>query len=924
MKNRLLIFSFLLLQILVFGQQISITGKVSSSGVPVENATVYMLKEKDSTIINYTSSSSSGNFNLKIDKVLEPTLLRISSDEYQAYYNRFEKVETSISMGTISLEKEENNLIEAVVLTSTAAPVKIKKDTVEFNAASFAVQPDANIEQLVKQLPGFEIDTDGKITSNGKDVDQILVNGKPFFDKDGQIALKNLPADIIKKVQVTGTKTKEEELSGEPAKSQNLTLNFTIDEKKNQGYMVRLTGGYGTDDRYEASGIASYFKNNTKVSVLGASNNINSSGFSNDEVFDSMGNGRNSRLLTGNNSGGNTTKGIQKSSTFGINFSDKISENADLENASLMFTDNNLETRSKVERETYLPTDVLKTNSANSAVNDTKSVTFNSGAKVKLSNNSTLHVSTDFKNTTGESNSTSQSNTFSQNAGDYLNEMTSVNRSESVQNNASANMYYSHRFTKKGRVLSASMSGNLSQSDTDKTSIQNTNFFQTGIQDNRNQLMKNKNSGNTFRYGVRYTEPISDSAKIALGVDFSNDNSRTSRDVNDYDAITGDYNQYNAVLSNEMLQKQNTFIPELSYRLEKKKLSLRALVNVDLVNLNVDALYNGTTYNFSKDYVLPEYSVNFSYKFTDKSRLNISNSATYSTPTAIQLTPYQDLSNPLLTQTGNPDLKNTWYNSSSLSFNDFNQVKNLNIFVNASFTYYNNQITSQRTYDAEGKQYLTYDNISGNKSVSLSFGATKTYKLNVAKLSISPRFRMSYGYQKGFIDQEIYSSKTSSFSPSLSLSYEIKDKLLLRPSYTFNFNNSKYQNYSIDGRSNNTHRFKLEMTNYFGENWTIGNDFDYSNNSNIADGFKKSFYFWNASVGYTFFDKQLTAKVKVYDLLNQNQSVQRLITDTYIEDRDDLILRRYFMFSLTYKLNKFGGSKSSKKSKEPRRDREQF
>lgn len=894
-----------------------------SGEAPIGEVTVYLLKEKDSTIVNYTSSSNSGSFNLKIDKILEPTLLRISADQYNEYYNRFEKIESAISLGSISLDKSSYTELEAVVITATAAPVKIKKDTVEFNAGSFAVQKDANLENLVKQLPGFEIDADGKITSDGKDVDQILVNGKPFFDKDGQIALKNLPADIIKKVQVTRTKTKQEELTGEPAKSENLTLNFTIDEKKNQGYMVRLTGGYGTDDRYEASGIVSYFKNNTKVSVLGASNNINSSGFSNDEVFDSMGSGRNSRLLSGNKSSGNTTKGIQKSSTFGINYSDKISNDADLENMSLMFTDNNLETRSKVERETYLPTDVLRTKSSNSGFNDSKNVTFNTGTKVKLTKNTTLQLSTAFANTNGTSESVSQASTFSDNANDYLNESYTNNYSESNQNNASATLYFAHKFAKKGRVLSASVSGALNQSNTDKRSIQNTDFIQTGVQDYRNQLMKNLNAGNTFSYGIDYSEPISDSAKIAIGLDYVRDYSKNSRNVNDFDTTTGEYGIYNGLLSNSMVQNQNTLIPELSYRLEKKKYSLRLVGNVDLVKMDVSALYNGITYNFEKDYVLPEYNVNFKYKFSDKTRLNISNSANYSIPTAVQLTPYQDVSNPLLTQTGNPDLKNTWYNSTNANFNSYNQVKNLNLFANASFTYYNNQITSQRTYDAEGKQYLTYDNISGNKSASLGFGATKTYKIGAAKFSFSPRLRFSYGFQKGFIDQEIYSSKTYTVSPSIAFSYDIKDKILLRPSYSFNYNSSKYQNYSIDGRTNNSHRLKMEMTNYFGDNWVVGNDFDYNTNSNIADGFKKSFYFWNASVGYTFFQKQLTAKVKVYDLLNQNQSVQRLIADTYIEDRDDLILRRYVMFSLTLKLNKFGG-KEQKSKKGLSQDMERF
>ncbi len=913
--KKILFFIFVCFQTLIFAQQISITGKVMSGGVGVDNATVYLLKESDSTIINYTSTNAAGNFNLKVDKILQPTFLRVNSDNNEEYFNRFEKIEGPLSLGTINVEKIKSTDIAEVVIQSSAPPVKIKKDTVEFNAASFPVRPDSNIEELIKKLPGFDIDADGKITSDGKDVDQILVNGKPFFDKDGQIALKNIPADIIKKVQVTGTKTKEEELNGEPAKSENKTLNFTIDEKKNVGYMVRLTGGYGTDDRFEASGIASYFKNDTQLSILGASNNINSSGFSNDEVFDSMGSGRNSRLLRGMSGSGNTTKGIQKSSTFGINYSDKISNDADLENMSLMFTDNNLDTKSTVTRETYLPTDVLKTQSQNSGNNENKDVKFNSGARIKFNKKTDLYVSAGFTNSNGRTENESSSSTFSENANDLLNQSTSKSTSESNQNNANASALFSKRFAKKGRVFNASLRGSVNQSNTDRISLLNTEFLQTGNNDYRNQLSQNQTSSNTFSYGFDYKEPISDSAKISLGVDFRTEYSKSLRNVNDFNAVSGDYDVYNQLLSNTMLQKQNSLIPEVSYRLEKKKLTLRAFFNVDIVGMDVDALYNATNYQLSKNYYLPEYSLGFRYKFSDRRRLNINHNATYSIPTAVQLTPYQDVSNPLLTQTGNPDLKNTWLNNTSISYDDFNQVKNLNLFANASFSYYNNQITSQRTYDAEGKQYLTYGNISGNKNVSLGFGATKTYKFGANKLSVTPRFRMTYGFQKGFIDQEIYSSNTYSVSPSLAFSYEIKDKLLLRPSYRFSYNSSKYQNYSVDGRNTSSNRFKLEMTNYLGENWVIGNDFDYSTNSNMAPGYKKNFYFWNASVGYSFFQKQFTAKVKVYDLLNQNQSVQRLITDTYIEDREDLILKRYVMFSLTWKLNKFGGKYVEKKKK---------
>ena len=127
-----------------------------------------------------------------------------------------------------------------------------------------------------------------------------MVNGKPFFDKDGKIALKNLPADLIKKIQVTTSKTDEERVKGEKGKSNNMSVNLTIDEKKNKGFMARAYAGYGSDKRYEGSAILSYFKKNTKISLLASSNNINVSGFKSDEVYESMGYGRNANLIQGN------------------------------------------------------------------------------------------------------------------------------------------------------------------------------------------------------------------------------------------------------------------------------------------------------------------------------------------------------------------------------------------------------------------------------------------------------------------------------------------------------------------------------------------------------------------------------------------------------------------------------------------------
>ena len=210
------------------GQKCVIKGKITDfEKKPVENATIYLLKQKDSSLVDYTTSNREGQFSIKTKELDETTILQIDAEKLISYSTKFDTIEKSIDLGDIQLDKNQISDIEEVKIT--VSPIKIKKDTVEYNAKAIKVRPDSNIEEMLKNIDGVEIDNNGKITVNGKEVDQIMVNGKPFFDKDGKIALKNLPADIIKNIQFTTTKTKEEELTGKTPKSQNKTINFNID-----------------------------------------------------------------------------------------------------------------------------------------------------------------------------------------------------------------------------------------------------------------------------------------------------------------------------------------------------------------------------------------------------------------------------------------------------------------------------------------------------------------------------------------------------------------------------------------------------------------------------------------------------------------------------------------------------------------------
>lgn len=918
--RKLFLLFILLMGISHYGQSLNLTGKiVDQSGKPIEDATVYLLKQKDSSIINYTNSGKEGNFSLKFDKIQEPVLFKVNAEQQKEYSKTYDKLESSQKLDVIKLITEVSKNIAGVEIKG-APPVKVKKDTLEFNAASFKVKPDGKVEELIKSLPGFEISNDGKITANGKEVDQILVNGKPFFDKDGKIALKNLPADLIKKIQVTTSKTEEERVKGEKGKSNNMSVNLTIDEKKNKGFMARVYAGYGSDKRYEGSAILSYFKNNTKISLLASSNNINVSGFKSDEVYESMGYGRNANLIQGNSyvqegnrimvSSGDNGGGVLRSTMVGVNYSDELGKDASLNSLSLLYSKNNRETRSVSDRTTLLTDYALRTKSQNSGENDSSQYSLENSFRIKLDKNTNFYLSNSFLTNNGTNISTGASSTFRD--GTLLNENNSYNKNDSRNNSGQSRIYFSRKLNEKGRRVGFSMSGSAGELVNDNLIKSETLFNQDPDKnDIRNQRLYSKNLNNRYDISADYAEPVSDSAKVSLSMGYSTSYNRNSRDVNDFNSVTGDYSKFNVDLSNNMRQQNNSLVPGIGYEMNKKNLNIWASTNLNISQMDVNARYNGQDYQLNKNFVLPEFNFNI---WGNKNGKNMSMyvRSSYDIPSAMQLTPYEDRSNPLISYKGNPDLKNTWRFYGNMYYSKYNQLKNTNLYFNVNFNYQDNDVTNNRHFNKEtGGQEITYINVSGNKSVYFGSGYTKTYKWKDNKLTFGPRISVNHRFTNGFVDGDRYTSAAYSVTPGINLTYEIKDKMTIKPSYSLSYNQTDYKNYVLDQSHTTSNVFSLQSINYFGKNqdFTIENNFTYTTNTNIAPGFKKDFYFWNASLGYTFLKKQMTAKVMVYDVLNQNQSVKRVITDTYIEDREDLILKRYVMFTLSYKFNKFGSKK---------------
>jgi hypothetical protein len=920
------IYSFLFFLFLSFSSfaqsNITIKGKIldKNTQVPLEAATVYLSSVKDSAIIDYTISDKNGFFKMDVKKIINPVFLKISYTGYQNFKQEVVAIPESKDFGILHL-LENTNILSEVVVKGEAPPIRIKKDTLEFNAASFKVRPDANVETLLKQLPGVEIDAEGKITVNGKEVNQVLVNGKPFFDKDGKIALQSLPSNIINKVQISDTKTKKEELTKQAGSSNNSSINLTIDENKNKGFFGKFMGGFGTDNRYESSALINYFKNKRKISVLASSNNINSTGFSMDEIFDNMGGGRNSSSFyysDGTYGIGNMRfgggKGIVQSNMVGVNYADEWLKNFD-SNGSYFFTNSNSKNTNKTKQVNFLPSGNFTTESNANTTEERLGHNFNSTFEYKIDSTATITFSPKFINANNKFSGTSSELSMDQN-----NQLLNKNTSESIEdtdiNNFKNTINFNKSFKRKGRFLNVNFDNDNKAENSNVINKSKTVFFQ-GLEpdDVRDQEKKSRNVKDLYSSEIEYIEPLKDSLKIKAGIYYRSEKSSEDKKTNDFDSFSQSYSDENASLTNYSTSNITLVTPKTGFGMEKKKYNFDVNLGTTIAQFDTHSLYLGATNNLNKNYVFPFVNAYGSFKISKSKSIYTRYGYDVNFPTASQVLPIENLANPLNTFIGNPDLNLIKNHNGYFNFGNFDMKTRSGYNLYFSVNYYNNQVVSSVTYDQNRKRTTTYENVSGTYSSWFGGYWNKSIKKEAHNFKFGFGLNSAIDLAKGFTDGELFEAKSLRVTPRVNFTYEYGELFTINPTYNFTYSETKYTNYLVSSTSNVLHKFNVQTTNYWPKNWVFGNDFGYTYNSNIADGFKKDFYLWNTSLAYSFYDKKMTIKAKVYDMLNQNQSATRTITPTAIRDEENIVLKRYLMFSLTYKIEKFAGKEKPSRNR---------
>ena len=902
----------------------TIKGQVKSKVglLSLDAATVYITSVKDSSVIDYSITDRNGSFSITVRKQVQPFLLKISSLGYKTYEKEYPNLTSNLVAGEIQLEDAVNTLGE-IEIKSEAPPVRIKNDTLEFNASSFKVNPDANVEALLKQLPGVEVGKDGKIKVNGKEVNEILVNGKSFFGKDGAVAIKNLPAEIINKIQVSDTKTKEEKLSGQSASTENKSINITIQEDKNKGLFGKFTGGYGSDKRYEASGLVNYFKDKQKISFLGASNNINAVGFSMDEVFDAMGGGRNRSFNSNSNGsfaiddmtfGGGT--GITQSSMVGLNFADEWFKKLE-QNGSYFYTNSSNENKNRSRTENLLPADP-ESGESNSFITESSgfSETKNDGHNLnldleyKIDPMTTLSYTPKFtKNTT---DATDFSERFSTNELGLINQSTSQTETQRTSQNFQNDVYVARKFKKKGRSLGLVFNNSSNENNAKKINKSETYFLQDPeLEDDiRDQKENSAIKDNSYYARIGWLEPITDSVSFNVRMGYHWKNYSNHKTTFDYSTTSQEYSSSNDLLSYDLSTRTRVFNPVMGFNIRKKKISLGVYAGTQVVDFETSSLYLGEESNVNKKYIYPTANGWMNYKLSKSKSIYSYYNFNVTLPTALQILPVIDLSNPLAQVSGNPDLNPRKDHNIYVSFSDYdyNAKSGYNFYGGATFI--ESEIVTSRVFDPTDLiSRITYQNIDDMVSSYMGINYNKNIKREENTFRIGLNMNGNFSISKGLTNNEQYRSQGFSVEPSVNFGWDYGEILTVEPSYSYNWNQTKFSNYTIDQSSYFTHNFKLQTTSKWPKKVIFGNDFAYTYNSNISDGFKKDFFLLNTSLGYHFMAEKLLFKVKVYDLLNQNQSAVRTVTPTAIQDIENTVLKRYVMFSLTYQIEKFGGKK---------------
>ncbi|RGK76943.1 TonB-dependent receptor [Parabacteroides sp. 20_3] len=917
----LLMLLMILFSPMAFAQQsgVNVTGSVVEQGsdTPIEQATVRLLNVKDSAMVRGVVSARNGSFTLKNVKK-GSYLLHITFIGYDPLYQPLQITgkKNPVNVGKLELSDGAIELGEAVVI-GKAPEVTVRNDTVEYNADSYKVTEGSVLEDLLKKMPGVEVDSEGKITVNGKEVKKVMVDGKEFFSDDPKVASKNLPAKMIDKLQVLDKKSDMAQMTGFDDGEEETVINLTVKPGMKQGWFGNAYGGYGSKDRYEGNAMVNRFVNNDQITFMGGANNTNNMGFSDlaSTMFSGMGGGG------GRRGGFGAGSGITSSGNAGLNFSKEFKPDKLTLGGNTRYSHSDNDARSKSDRQNILPGDSSSYDNSE-AMSRTKSDNFGVDFRLewKPDTMTQLIFRPSFSLSHSMNDNFSDATTLD-NERDTVNTNKSSNYSESNGYNLNASIDFSRKLNNKGRVFSATLSGGNSDSYSDGMNRSDIVYFnQTDALKNSiiDQRSRYDNKGFNYRAYVSWVEPIGHNNFIQATYSISQRKQEALKNVYNQDA-DGIYNVLDSAYSQSY---RNNFISQrasLSFKSQRAKFNYT-------IGLNLDPSYSSSE-NFVGDTTLSKITrkvvnlspmAQFNYMFDKRTNLRIMYNGRTSQPSMTQLQPVADISDPTNITIGNPDLNPRYTNNVFIRFQQFTPEKQRAFMIMANGSYIINDIVSYTSYNQEtGVKTTTYKNVNGNYSGNVRMMLNTPLKNK--KFSINSMTMASFANSNGYINEEKNTNRNLILSERGGIDFRSSYlDLGVNGNIRYNATSNSLQ------KENNQNTFNYGAggytTIYLPLDFKIESDVNWSTNSGYGDGFKQNEVLWNASASKSFLkNNQGTLRFKIYDILQQRSNISRSVTASYIQDSEYNTLGSYFMVHFIYRFSIFKGGASASDVKTPGR-----
>ncbi len=921
MKKPFLLLTFCMsFCVIIFAQIASVKGVVTdtASKENLNNTVISMLRSKDSILYKFTRTNQKGSFELKN---LQPGsyVLLITYPQYADYVDHIELTDsTALNLGNIPMILKANLLKEVIVRQQIGA-IRLKGDTTEYTADSFKVQPNATVEDLLKKLPGIQVDKNGQITAQGERVQKVLVDGEEFFGDDPTLVTQNLRADMVDKIQVYDKKSDQATFTGIDDGEKQKTINLKLKDDKKNGYFGKINLGAGTDGYHDNQAMINMFKKKQKFAAYGIVSNTGKTGLNwqdRDSYGESIANQFDYDENTGYSfngaenddldswSGRYDGQGFPLVQTGGLHYNNKWNDDKETANANYKFMELHVNGNSATNSQYILPDTLYYNNQRESFANKIVRNRASGSYEYQFDSTSSIKIITDG----GIDHKITNRLFYSEALASDSSLVNRSNRSISTDGNnrsVNSNILWRKKLKKKGRTISINLKETYNNNTSDGYIYADNEYFTDGSSSQQitDQYKSYHDESVLFDTRITYTEPLSKISALIFNYGIVVNNSNSDRSSFNK-SNNGKYTELDSLYSNDYSFNIFTHRAGAFYNLIQKKFRLNVGNNIGYTSFDQKDLH--TDFVFKRNFVnwYPQASIR--YMFSPQQRISLNYNGNTRQPSIQQIQPVLTNEDPLNISIGNPDLKPEFRNNIGMYFSDYKALKDryIGIYFNSGFT--QNAISSKDYIDTLGRKVYQAVNLDGNRD----FNASLNYGFKIKKIETRINFNGNFngGRYVNIVNNVLNVTKSGNYTLGIYIYKDKEKKYSINLSGAATYTNSsssvqqniktKYWTFNINPNFDVFLPMKLQIHSdcdfNFRQKTTV-----FDNNTNVI--------LWNAWFGKKLLKNDvLLLKVSANDILDQNIGFNRMVNSNYISQNTYSTIQRYFLFSVVWNFNKAG------------------